>query len=107
LETLKLTKDLRMKEIIWALWRDSQFRVASRKEHISFESDVPLISDYSIFAAEFGQFPDIKLTTIDALGNRITRSELPYFVMDAGLISSIEFGILVDGVQRGFITISK
>lgn len=68
-------------------------------------SDTPQVTDYDTkYAQVFGQHPDVKLFTIDVDGNRIARSEQPYFTLDVnGLIDSISFGQLADGLQNGFI----
>lgn len=75
---------------------------------ISFiATDTPTIDNYNtLYAPTFGEYPDIKLYTIDESENRIARSEQPYFILDVdGLIESISFGVLADGPQNGFIKI--
>lgn len=77
-----------------------------RQQIIEFTaSETPTVNDYATkYAPIFGQYPDVKLFTIDADGNRIARSEQPYFTLDVnGLIDSISFGTLADGPQNGFI----
>jgi len=78
-----------------------------RKGTILFEAiDTPVVANYQAdYAATFGNFPlpDVKLYTIDASGNVVSRSEQPYFIMTAGKIDSITFGTLSDGIQTGFI----
>lgn len=68
--------------------------------------DNPSIPDYSIYSDTYGQYPSIKLYEIDIDGNRIERTEKPYFYIVDDLISSIVFGILPD-IINGFILIGK
>jgi len=79
------------------------------KKVIDFNTDTPTIPDYSIYADIYGQYPTIEIFTIDELGNRIKRPEMPYFTINgiSGLIETIIFGVFGEGVQTGFITISK
>lgn len=77
---------------------------------IQFNTDVPAIQDYSIYAGIYGQYPTVEIFTIDENNNRVCRPEKPYFNMilnDAGeyIIDSIIFGVFPEGIQTGFITI--
>ncbi|MGE5052055.1 MAG: hypothetical protein ACM3KI_11175 [Bacillota bacterium] len=86
------------------------------KAIIEFNTDTPRIDTYEPYLETYGKYPTVRLYTYDELNNRIERPEKPYFLMylkiydDATtelLISAIEFGTLSDGVQQGFITISR
>lgn len=86
------------------------------KAIIEFETDTPRIDTYEPYLETYGKYPTVRLYTYDESNNRIERPEKPYFLMylkiydDATtelLISAVEFGTLSDGVQRGFITISR
>lgn len=60
------------------------------------------------YAQDYGQYPTIALFTIDGDGNRVERSEKPYFVMNVdNKIESVNFGTLADGEQTGFISIGR
>lgn len=76
------------------------------KTIIEFNTDTPSIPDYSIYADIYGQWPTIDIYTRDIYGSLIKRSELPYFTFVNGLIDTVVFGTLADGVQEGFITIA-
>jgi len=83
--------------------------IVTGKEIIPFTTATPGIPDYSIYADIYGQYPTIEMFTIDELGNRIKRPEYPYFTLNitTGLIETIIFGTFGEGIQTGFITISK
>lgn len=75
---------------------------------IPFTTDTPQISNYQLlYADDYGELPKIQLFTEDTEGNIIERTEKPYFYKTDGLISSITFGELSDGVQNGYITLSR
>lgn len=69
-------------------------------------TDVPSIPDYTIYSALYGQYPTIKLFEIDISGNRIERTEKPYFTIVSNLITAVSFGTLPEPIS-GFILISK
>jgi hypothetical protein len=81
------------------------------KTVIEFNTDTPVVADYTIYAKTYGQYPTIEIFTYDEYNNIIQRPEKAYFHrtydadLDKYLISSIEFGTLSDGVQVGYITI--
>ena len=77
-------------------------------KEVAFNTDTPILDNYqTLYAEDYGELPKIQLFTIDSSGNRVERSEKPYFIMSGGLVSQITFGTLADGVQTGFIVISK
>lgn len=69
-------------------------------------TDTPNIPDYTIYSALYTQYPTIKLFETDGSGNRVERTEKPYFTIVAGLITSVSFGTLPEPIT-GFILISK
>lgn len=82
--------------------------VAISKAIVPFiNSDTPRIDDYSEYTELYGQFPIITLYAIDESGNRVERTEKPYFILNVeNLITSVSFGN-VGELLTGFITISK
>lgn len=63
----------------------------------------PSIADYSIYAAQYGQYPQVDLYFINDSGNRSQHTALPEFVLDgSNMVSSINFGIFSDPIT-GFI----
>lgn len=86
------------------------------KAIIEFETDTPRIDTYEPYLEVYGKKPTVRIYTYDTLGNIIERPEKPFFLTYEKiyddmtteiLISAIEFGTLSDGVQTGFITISR
>lgn len=72
------------------------------------DEDEPSVLLYDTdYAPDYGQYPTVAIFTIDPSGNRIERSEKPYFIMLDGKIDSIVFGTFADGLQTGFITIGR
>ena len=68
-------------------------------------SDTPVVTNYNtLYAIGYGQHPTVELFQIDSSGNRIKRTEQPYFIMADGLIQSITFGTLPEPIS-GFIKI--
>jgi hypothetical protein len=76
-----------------------------RQKIITFTAtDTPQITGYNVLYGEtIGQYPSAELYQIDGDGNRVRRSELPYFILDVdGLIDTVSFGTLPE-VMTGFI----
>lgn len=76
-----------------------------RQKIITFTStDTPQITGYNAaYGDTIGEYPMAELYQIDDSGNRVRRSELPYFILDAGgLISTVSFGTLPEAIT-GFI----
>ena len=70
-------------------------------------TDTPLIENYQDnYSEDYGELPKISLIQIDTEGNRIERTEKPYFIVVDGLINSIVFGTLSEPIT-GFIILSK
>ena len=68
-------------------------------------SSNPTISNYDVtYALTHGQFPSVRLITIDSDGNRLERPEQPKYVMVAGLISAIVYDL--PQPESGYILIS-
>lgn len=81
---------------------------------ISFtNSNEPKITGYqgvqldgSKLYEDYGENPKIRLIQIDEFGNRIDRTEKPYYQLVGGLIDIITFGVLPDPIT-GYIEISR
>ncbi len=73
---------------------------------ISFTAtQAPTISGYdSTYASTHGQFPNVRLITIDGAGNRLERAEKPKFVMVSGIIDSIVYDLAK--TETGFIILT-
>lgn len=68
-------------------------------------SMAPSILNYDTdYSNAYGQYPTIKLFTIDSDGNRLERSEKPKYLLVAGLIDSIVYDLAQ--IETGFILIS-
>ena len=68
------------------------------------DTQFPEISDYSIYAATYGQYPVLRIFVIDEDGNRLESTQVPKFIMVDGSIESITFDL--GFVQTGFIYLS-
>jgi hypothetical protein len=73
---------------------------------VSFtNTSAPALSDYqALYAKSYGEFPILRLRTVDADGNYIERNETPKFIMSGGLIDSIVWDL--PDAESGYIIIS-
>lgn len=68
-------------------------------------SRTPTVLNYdTLYANAHGQYPVVRLFTIDALGNRLERSERPKYIISGGFIASIVYDLGV--AETGFIILS-
>ena len=73
---------------------------------ISFTATkTPTISGYdSTYASTHGQWPNVRLITVDSAGNRWEREEKPKYIMASGLIDSIVYDLAE--AETGFIILT-
>lgn len=85
----------------------TRIRPRRRPQVIEFVNESnPKVLNYAVdYEPIFGQYPVATIYTIDELGNRVQRSELPYYILDSvsGEITSIEFTPFAEGAMTGFI----
>ena len=73
---------------------------------ISFTATkTPTIDAYnSTYASTHGQFPNVRLITVDGSGNRWEREEKPKYIMVSGVIDSIVYDLAEP--ETGFIILT-
>ncbi len=86
---------LGLDNIRFQIYRGRVIAPAVKKSEIPIQSAAfPKILDYDkLYAPIYGEYPTVKLFTINDKGNRIPRDNVPEYVLTDGKVTSIEYDI--------------